>query len=137
MLTSYVEESHSWEAKSRSGSQEIFRLLWKLKVHYRVQKNQPLVPVLSQVHPVHTFSPNFPEVYFNIIFPSMPRSSKSSSTLQIFEPNLVCTSHLSRACYMPFPSNIHFPFPRSLQRIRPIPRPYPIFRNKMCFKMSC
>jgi len=30
-------------------------------------------------------------------------------------------------------SHIHFPLPRSFQRIRPIPRPCVIFRNKMAF----
>jgi hypothetical protein len=35
----------------------------------------PLVPVLSQMHPVHNFPPNFPKIHSNIIFSSMPRSS--------------------------------------------------------------
>jgi hypothetical protein len=33
-----MEQSPSWETDSRSASQEIPRLLWQLKVHYRVHR---------------------------------------------------------------------------------------------------
>jgi hypothetical protein len=57
-----------WEANSHSASQ-IPRLLLNPKVHNRVQNSQPLVPILIQIHPVHTFSPNFRKIHSNIIFP--------------------------------------------------------------------
>jgi hypothetical protein len=48
-------QNPSWEAISHSASQKILRVLWNPKVRYRVHKNPPLVPILSQMHPVHNF----------------------------------------------------------------------------------
>jgi hypothetical protein len=60
-----------------SASQEIPSLYGTGKVHYCVHKVMPLVPIPRQIYPVHTFPPYFPKVHYNIILPSMPRSSKS------------------------------------------------------------
>jgi hypothetical protein len=64
-----MEQSPSWEAKSHSSSQEIPRILWNPEVHYRVHKRLPLVPIPSQMNPVHTFPPYFSQVHSNIILP--------------------------------------------------------------------
>jgi hypothetical protein len=49
-----------------SASHEIPRLLWNLKIHYRVHNSPPLVPILSHMQPVHTFPPNFPKVHSHL-----------------------------------------------------------------------
>ena len=48
-----IEQSPSWEANMFSASQQIPLILWGSKVHYRIHKSPPPIPVLSQMDPVH------------------------------------------------------------------------------------
>jgi len=48
---------------SHSSTQEIRRLLWNRKFHYHVHNSPSLVPVLSQLNPVHKVSPNFSKIH--------------------------------------------------------------------------
>jgi hypothetical protein len=64
---SYLTRLHgvdpTWEADSHSADQEIPHVLCNPKVHYRVHKTRPLVPILRQMTPAHTTCP----IYFLFI----------------------------------------------------------------------
>jgi len=99
-------EQSPWAANSHSRSQEIPRLLWILKDNFRVHKNLPLVLVLSQMNPVHTFPPYLPKIQSSIIHTFKPRSSAWYLPFGFSDQNFVCISHLSHASYVPCPSQL-------------------------------
>jgi hypothetical protein len=63
LFEAYVEASNSLEpipfraANSRVAAQEFPNMLCNLKLHYSVHKRPSLVPIQSQMKPVHTILP--------------------------------------------------------------------------------
>jgi hypothetical protein len=107
-ITNFKELNPSWEAASCADTQELPNILWNLKVHYRVHKRPPLVPILSHINAVHTTSSFLSKIHFNIIRPPMSWIFLVVSILLAI-PSISYSfpfhSFSPHSCYMPSPSN--------------------------------
>ena len=97
-----IEQSPSWDANRSSPGQEILRILWNAKGHYRVHNSQFPVQIVTQINPVNS---HFLKIYFNIILPSTPGSSNWSLSLGFPHQNSAYASPLPNTRYMPRPSH--------------------------------
>jgi hypothetical protein len=65
IVTATVESSDS----SCAAIQELPSILWNPRLHYRVHKSPLLVPILSQINPVHTTASYLSKIHLSIIQP--------------------------------------------------------------------
>ncbi|PNF38411.1 hypothetical protein B7P43_G07252 [Cryptotermes secundus] len=83
-----MELSPSGGAANSAAAKEFLSILWNPKVHYRVHKSPPLVPILSQTNLIHTIPSYLSKIHFNMAHPPTPWSSQPHS------------------CYMPCPPHL-------------------------------
>ena len=69
LLTYSMVQSPSWAANWFAASQEIPRISWNSKVHYRTHKRLPPVSILGQPNPAHIPTSHLLEIHPNIIHP--------------------------------------------------------------------
>ena len=98
-----MEQSRSLEANRFSGSQEIPCILWSPKIHYRIHKCPPPVPLPwgSLIQSI----PHFLKIHLNIIVSSTITSPKWSLSLRFPHLNPVYVSPVPHTSYMHRPSH--------------------------------
>ena len=105
LLTYSMVQSASCEANWFAASQKIPRILGNPKVHYRIHKCPPPVPILSQLDPVHTPTSHFLKIHLNIILSSATGSPQWSLSLRFPHQNTVHASPFPHTRHMPSPSH--------------------------------
>ena len=106
ILTYLLHGSESFlRADCFAASQEIPRILWNPKVHYRTHKPPPPVSILGQPNPVHIPTYHLLEIHPNIIHPSTPRSPQWSLSLRFPHQDPIHHPLLTHTCHMPCPSH--------------------------------
>jgi hypothetical protein len=101
-----MEHSPFWEGNRSLASQEITRILWNPKSHYRIHTRPPPVPKSDQTSPCSPF--HILKIHFNITLLSMSKSSKWSPS---FPPpphqNSISNPFVSYMCHTSCSAVLH------------------------------
>jgi hypothetical protein len=100
-----MEPSPSWEAANGAATHKFPNILRNPKVHYRVKKSPSLVPVLSNIDPVHTIPSYLSKIYFNSVHSPTSWSSYWSLSFWLSHQYPICIPLLTNSCYMHRPSH--------------------------------
>jgi hypothetical protein len=92
----------AWEAENCAATQELPSILWNPKLHYHVHKSPPIVPILSQINPVHTIPSYLRSIlilstHLRLGLPSglFPSASPTNILYGFFSPiRSTCHAHL-------------------------------------------
>jgi hypothetical protein len=71
-----MKQSYSLEGNSCWASQNL-PFLWNPMVHYHVHMNPPLVPILSQINPLHSLPLCFFKIHFNLLLSALKNRDRS------------------------------------------------------------
>jgi hypothetical protein len=100
-----MELSPSREAANCAATQEVPSILWNPKVHYRVHMSPLLVPILSQISPLHTIPFYLSKIHFNIIHPPTSWSTLLALSFWLSRQYPICIPLFPHSCDMPCPSH--------------------------------
>jgi hypothetical protein len=79
----------------------ISHYLWSPKIYSFIHKNLPLVPILSQINPVHTTSAYLSKICFNILSPLLRLALPNGLFPSSFPTKSYMHSSFHHACYIP------------------------------------
>ena len=96
-----------WEASGSLRSQEINQILWSQEVYCRFHKSPPLVPVFSQMNPLHALPSYLFKTHFNIIHPSTTGSLNLCLSFRFSHQNALFISVIWHTSYISCPSSPH------------------------------